>query len=337
MAANRMSGRPRFAALLAILGCGLVASSLLACGGKDEGTAPENGEESPVVVSPTLPDRGTYPSAAVLDTLIQISLEELAGSPCYGAGDDPDMPEVVYVANDLVRTFAFVWIPPGWSSGGESERKMIVHLHGHCGIGAKRFCEWYEQAWPRGIAVVSLQYWMGDVDWKGGNPKPNDDYAYYVTGPGETCGWHLHIENDIAPFVEALAESYGAGSVMLHGFSMAAATATIVTYRDRASADRIDLTVFNAGHIDSTHYFFEELDSSPEPKPFDGEKFFFFLESMNPETYAKQSATRAFLLDNGVEETETVVAEGDYRHGALLNHEDFEPVRERIVAIFDSL
>ncbi len=309
---------------------------LLSC--SEESTSPQDGSESEIIISSEMPDGSTLPDGAILDSLIYQSHVELALSSCYYETGDPNYPEIVYIANDVVKTFAFVWLPQNWDSFPAKDKRMIIHLHGHCGIGTKRFCEWYELAREKNIAVLSLQYWMGDDEWCGGNPKPDGDYSYYITGPGETCGWHLNIESDIYPFIDKLIEYYDAHSVMLHGFSMAAATAVIVDYRDKQNRNRIDFTVFNAGHIDSSHYFYEEIESNPDSTPFENENYFFFLEDINEGTYAKQSATRSFLIEKGVTDVETAIAvDSGYRHGALLNHEDFRPVRERIISLYDSL
>jgi len=294
--------------------------------------------EGTIVVSSTLPQGDLYPGSAVIDSLLHRSNSELSASSCYAGPGDPDYPEVIYIANDIVRTFAFVWLPDGWDGFPSEEKRVVIHLHGHCGIGAKRFCEWYELASEKDIGVISLQYWMGEVDWGGGNEKPNDDYAYYQTGPGQTCGWHLNIEKDIYPFVEALAEHYDAHAVMLHGFSMAAATAVIVDYRDMQSEDKIRFVVFNAGHMAPSHYFREEIESSGEDNAFSGEPYFFFLEDIGDGTFQQQADTREFVVENGATDIQTVIAQDSgYRHGALLNNEDFRPVRERIIALFDSL
>lgn len=125
---------------------------------------------------------------------------------------------------------------------------------------------------------------------------------------------------------------------MLHGFSMAAATSVIVNYRDKHNRDIIDFTVFNAGHIDSNHYFYKEIESSTNSNPLTNENYYFFLENIDASIYAKQSSTRSFLIEKGVTDIETVIAENNnYNHGALLNHEDFLPVRERIISLYDSL
>ena len=133
-------------------------------------------------------------------------------------------------------------------------------------------------------------------------------------------------------------EYYDVHSVMLHGFSMAAATSVIVDYRDKQNRDLIDFTIFNAGNMSSNHYFYQEIESNPDNSPFRNENYFFFLENIDANTYAQQSSTREFLINKGVTDIETVIAEdGDYKHGALLNHEDFLPVRERIISLYDSL
>ena len=317
-----------FAALLVVLP--------LAC--SQQSTGPEGGSESEIVVSNKMPEGDTAPKGGVLDTLIYLSHVQLVASTCYTDSSDPHYPEIIFVANDVVKTFAFVWLPQNWNTFPDQDKRMIVHLHGHCGIGTKHFCKWYELARSKNIAVLSLQYWMGEDEWCGGNPKLEGDYSYYLTGPGETCGWHLNIETDIYPFIDKLMEYYDVHSVMLHGFSMAAATSAIVDYRDKHNRDIIDFTVFDAGHIDSTHYFYEEIRASSDPKPFAGEDYYFFLEDIDPDTYTKQAATRAFLIDKGATDIETVTAvDSDYKHGALLNHDDFLSVRERIVALYDSL
>ncbi len=314
----------------------ILISLFLSCNQKSSN--PENEAEETIIISSKMPQGDTLPKSAILDTLIYQSHVELILSSCYNDTSDPDYPEIIYLANNVVKTFAFVWLPENWDSFSNEEKRMIIHLHGHCGIGTKRFCEWYNLARIKNIAVLSLQYWMGEYDWCGGNPKPLGDYSYYITGPGQTCGWHLNIENDIYPFISKLAEYFDVHSIMLHGFSMAAATGVIVDYRDKQDQDIIDLTVFNAGHIDSTHYFYKEIESCKDSSPFKNENYFFFLENIDPNIFAQQSSTRSFLIKNGVKEIETVIAvDNNYKHGALLNNEDFLPVRERIVSIYDSI
>ncbi len=315
----------------------LSLSLVLTC--SDEATNPQNNTDtdtSTIIISTTMPQNNSLPPSGIIDTLIFQSHVQLILSSCYDDTTDQDYPNIIYIANDVVKTFAFLWLPENWNTLPSAQKRMLVHLHGHCGIGAKHFCTWYELAKTKNIAVLSLQYWMGDVDWQGGNPSPGDDYPYYLTGPGQTCGWHLNIDADIYPFIDKLAEYYDAHSVMLHGFSMSAATCAIVNYRDKCARDIIDFSVFNAGHMDSSHYFREEIDTMSNP--YAGEKFFFFLENIDSLTYAQQSETRSFLLGKGVTEVETVTAVGSgYAHGALLNNDDFAATRERIIFLYDSL
>ncbi len=313
-------------------------SLLLSCDDKPTSTNPEDNSESSIIISPEMPPGDTYPESEILDILIYQSHVQLISSSCYSDSSDPNYPEIIFIANNVVKTFAFVWLPENWHNFSNKDKRMIIHLHGHCGIGTKHFCKWCELANERNIAVLSLQYWMGEDEWGDGNPKPDGDYSYYITGPGQTCGWHLNIETDIYPFIDKLMEYYDVHSVMLHGFSMAAATSVIVDYRDKHNRDIIDFTVFNAGHIDSNHYFYQEIESNPDGGPFRNENYFFFLENIDANTYAQQSSTREFLINKGVTDIETVIAEdGGYQHGALLNNEDFLPVRERIISLYDSL
>jgi len=311
-------------------------SLLLSC--DDKSTNLEDNSESSILISSKMPQDNTSPKSAILDTLIYQSHVQLILSSCYSDSSYPNYPEIIFIANNVVKTFAFVWLPENWHNYSNKDKRMIIHLHGHCGIGTKHFCKWYELACAKNIAVLSLQYWMGEDEWSDGNPKPDGDYSYYLTGPGQTCGWHLNIENDIYPFIDKLIEYYDVHSVMLHGFSMAAATSVIVNYRDKHNRDIIDFTVFNAGHIDSNHYFYKEIESSTNSNPLTNENYYFFLENIDASIYAKQSSTRSFLIEKGVTDIETVIAENNnYNHGALLNHEDFLPVRERIISLYDSL
>lgn len=280
----------------------------------------------------------TLPKNAILDTLLYQSNIELFLSTCYSDTNDINYPDVIFLSNNTVQSFAFVWLPENWSNYPINDKRMIIHLHGHCSIGTKHFCKWYEVAYQKNIAVLSLQYWMGDEEWKGGNLKPDGDYSYYISEPGQNCGWHLNIEDDIYPFIDKLIEYYDLHSVMLHGFSMAAATSTIVTYRDDNNKNIIDLTVFNAGHIGINHYFYNEISSIENDSPLISDKYYFFLENIDPDIYSKQSATRDFLLGKGVNDINTVVAENNnYKHGSLLNNEDFSFVREHIITVYDSL
>ena len=302
----------------------------------ERSTNPVDSSYNNIVISSVMPQNNTYPKSSIIDTLTYQSHVQLILSSCYGDTSDLHYPEIILIANDVVKTFAFVWLPENWTTLSKTKKRMIIHLHGHCSIGTKPFCKWYELSNLKNIAVLSLQYWMGDDEWHGGNPSPGPDYPYYTTAPGQTCGWHLNIDKDIVPFIDELTEFYDVNSVMLHGFSMAAATGAIVNYRDKNFRDIIDFTIFNAGHISENHYFRREIDSISNP--YSNENFFFFLENFNANTFANQSETRSFLLDKGVTDTWTVIAEGnDYKHGALINHDDFKPVRERIVSLYDSL
>ncbi len=314
----------------------VLISLLLSC--NDNATNPEDNSENSIIISTEMPQGNSFPSSNILDTLIYQSHVQLVKSSCYNDTSDQSYPDIIFMANNIVKTFAFTWLPENWSDYPKNKKRMIIHLHGHCSIGTKHFCKWYELAYLKNIAVLSLQYWMGDEAWNGGNPKPDGDYSYYFEGIGQTCGWHLNVEKDIYPFVDKLMEYYDVHSVMLHGFSMAAATSVIVNYRDKNNRDIIDLTVFNAGHVDSNHYFYKEIESSTNNSPFTNENYYFFLENIETNKYAQQSATRSFLIEKGATEIETAIAEdNNYKHGALLNHEDFLPVRERIIAVYDSL
>ncbi len=304
------------------------------------GSSPEDSThmQDTVVVSVLPPETDALPALPILDTLQQMSDAEMARSGCWSCTSDPNYPHLLYLHNSTVETLAYVWLPEGWANMPPSERRLLVHLHGHCGLGAKRFCEWYEQAAPFYIGVAVLQYWMGDPYWLGGNPKPDGDYSYYMEGQGETCGWHLNIETDIYPFIEALAHHLGASSVLLHGFSMAAATATIVGYRDACKEQLVDLVVFNAGLIDSSHYFYKEMSAIADTQPLSGQHFFFFLEDIPGSSFTKQEATRGYIMEWGATDCGTVIAQGaGYYHGCLLNNDDFEATRARILALYDSL
>lgn len=240
-----------------------------------ESSNPKDSFANDIIISTEIPQNGSLPDNCVLDTLVYRSHVQLILSSCYNDTSDQNYPDIIYVANNIVKTFAFVWLPENWYDYRNNEKRMIIHLHGHCSIGTKHFCKWYQLAHFKNIVVLSLQYWMGDDEWCGGNPKPNDDYFYYITGPGQTCGWHLNIENDIFPFIDKLIEYYDVQSVMLHGFSMAAATGVIVDYRDKQNRDLIDFTIFNAGNIFSNHYFYQEIESNPDNSPFRDEDYFF--------------------------------------------------------------
>jgi hypothetical protein len=313
----------------------IAAACLAACG--DDSTGPGGQADEAVIISSEMPLNNSLPGSAVIDTLVHLSHVEMLATCCYGDTSDPQYPQLIYIANDVVKSFAFVWLPGGWDSLPNDERRMLVHLHGHCSIGTKHFCTWYEPAAAFNIAVLSLQYWMGDEEWMGGNPSPGQGYPLYGEH-GEFCGWHLNIDNDIYPFVEALAEHFSAESLLLHGFSMAAATSAIVDHRDKQSGDVIDMVVFNAGHISSSHSFLRELQTSRDRDAFSGENFFFFLENLEDDVYAKQAATRETLIAYGAADIGTeIAADSGYRHGALLNHDDFIPTRQWIMALYDSL
>jgi len=260
------------------------------------------------------------------DEALSITVEQsdaiLDSGECYSTGELV-RPERVFVKTGSLTTFALVWLPEDWDSIPAEERRAIFHLHGHCGQGAMHFHTWQELAEERGIAVIAPQVWLdGDAPPPGYNLHPDG-------------GFHLDVYLDTYPMITLLADEYGISSILIHGFSMSACSAVILTYLDLTQADLIDLTVVNAGHISPTHPFRRAIVGSDDESVFEGERFVFLLEDLPGRhgVYEGQLNTRDWVESFGGEVLHTEVAETG-RHGVLLNSPSYAGLREDIVEIF---
>ena len=236
-----------------------------------------------------------------------------------------DIPEVVFLDNDRVKTFALVYLPPGWDDLPATRRKAIVTLHGHCGHIGQNFGLWQELGARNGMAVIGLQWWIDS------NLPPKGYTIFYENGA--PSGYHLDCRLDVYPFIDALLGRYRVESAMLHGFSMAASSCLMVTYRDKLRKNRIDLGVFNAGHISASHPFRREIKRAararPDTPPFSDENFIFFYDSD-----LQLNDTHEFVSEFGGNVLKVVT--GNERHGAFFSPK-YQELRREIVEQYDAL
>ena len=291
-----------------------MASLFGGCSSGDMGESPE--ENPSILISSVMPDDdGVIRTVEESDSL-------LAEDEYYTSGQ-LDEPDYVFLDNGTVKTFALVWLPPSWNDLLPNQRRAIVHFHGHCALAAMHFSKWQVLAEPRNIAVIAPQVWLDDN-------TPPAGYDVHPDG-----GFHLDTDNDIFPFTDALLEYYEASSAMVHGFSMFACTSIILTYRDKYLHNRIDFTLFDAGHIGEDHPFREEIKqaaSGGDSSQFSGENFYFFIET-DRFTYPQQLDTRDFVIEFGGDTVGTFESEGP--HGVFFTSA-YDSLRESLVAYYDS-
>lgn len=276
-------------------------------------------EEACITISTIMPDND-----GVIRT-VQESDSVLAEDMYYSSGQIA-APDYAFLDNGTIQTFALVWLPDNWYGYSPLNRKAIIHLHGHCSLGAMHFSKWHTLARSRNLAVIAPQVWLDDN-------TPPEGYSLHPNG-----GYHLDVDDDIYPFTDALLQHYCASSAMIHGFSMFACAGVMLTYRDKFRNNLLDFTVFNAGHIGEDHPFrheIEKLAHGGDHDQFSGERFFFFIElsNQNP-TYQQQLDARSFVETHGGEVVMSYESEGT--HGVFFSPM-YDNLRGSIVAYYDSL
>ena len=272
-----------------------------------------------ITISPTMPE-----DDGVIRT-VQESDSVLAEDEYYLSGLYP-VPDYVFMDNGTAHTFALVWLPDNWYGYLPSNRRVIIHLHGHCALGAMHFSKWHMLARSRNLAVIAPQVWLDDN-------TPPEGYSVHPDG-----GYHLDVNDDIYPFTDALLQHYGASSAMIHGFSMFACASVVLTYRDKFQNNLLDFTVFNAGRIGEDHPFRHEIEKlayGGEHDQFSGEQFFFFIElsNQNP-TYQQQLDARSFVETYAGEVVMSYESEGP--HGVFFSPV-YDNLRSSVVAYYDSM
>ena len=109
--------------------------------------------------------------------------------------------------------------------------------------------------------------------------------------------------------------------------------AVMLTFRDKQKKDRVDMGVFNAGHIEGNSPVRRELARAfrarPNMPPLQGEKFFFYYDSD-----IRQNDSHKFIAQHGGGIVDVVTGNGE--HGVLFTGKS-EKIRNRIVDEYDAL
>jgi len=235
------------------------------------------------------------------------------------------LPQLVYLDDGRAQTLALVYKPEHWDEFEPEKRKAIFTLHGLCGNAADHFDLWQELAEEKQMMLISLQWWLED------NLPPRGYTVFY--DQDRPCGYKLDVRQDIFSFMNTLFDEYDVNSAMIHGSAVSAPMSVILAYRDKLKNNRVDMSLFDAGHIEGDSPMRREMERAlrahPDTPPLKGEQFFFFYDSD-----MQYNNTHEFVAKYGGNILDVVTGNGE--HGVLFTDKS-ENLRRRIVDTYDAL